>query len=270
MPEQRKASKAHHPIGFFDSGVGGISIWKEVHRFLPREHTIYLADSRNAPYGPKGKQRVLELAIKNTELLLEQQCKLIVVACNTATTMAIETLRKTYAIPFIGIEPAIKPAALATQSGKVGVLATRGTLASELFQSTSALHAAGISVHEREGTGLVERIEQGRHEAPEMISYLAELLEPMLKDGIDHLVLGCTHYAFLIPALKQILPESVRIVDCGWPVARQTAAILMRNSLENTAETWGRHAFYTNGEVEMLRHFLPNQDPSTKIAHLDF
>ena len=270
MPERTPSSNAHHPIGFFDSGVGGISIWKEVHRFLPREHTIYLADSRNAPYGPKGREKVLELAIKNTELLLERKCKLIVVACNTATTMAIDTLRQTYDVPFIGIEPAIKPAALATKSGKVGVLATRGTLASELFQSTSALHAAGITVLEQEGTGLVERIEQGRHLEPDMTDFLREIVQPMVQADIDHLVLGCTHYAFLTPVLKKILPNSVRIVDCGWPVARQTAAILMQNGLENTGDTWGTHTFFTNGDVAILQRFLADQKHSATSAYLDF
>ena len=270
MPESENRSKTHHPIGFFDSGLGGISIWQEVHRFLPREHTIYLADSVNAPYGPKGKEKVVELAKKNTELLLKRNCKIIVVACNTATTMAIATLRKTYDIPFIGIEPAIKPAALATKSGKVGVLATRGTLASELFQSTSSLHAAGITVLEQEGTGLVERIEKGRHLEPETVDYLGEILQPMIRENIDHLVLGCTHYAFLVPVLHKVLPKSVRIVDCGWPVARQTAAILMRYGLENTGDTWGTHAFYTNGQIDILQQFLAEEKHSTQAAYLDF
>jgi len=270
MPDSAIRSKASHPIGFFDSGVGGISIWKEVHRFLPREHTIYLADSHNAPYGPRGKEGVLKLARKNTELLLDRQCKLIVVACNTATTMAIAELRKTFKVPFIGIEPAIKPAALATKSGKVGVLATRGTLASELFQSTSSLHAAGITVLEQEGTGLVEQIEQARHLGPEMGDYLKEILQPMIVEGIDHLVLGCTHYAFLTPVLQDILPKKVKILDCSWPVARQTAAILMRHGLENVSEKWGTHEFYTNGEVEILKTFLSDQDPGIMAEYLNF
>jgi len=270
MPDHGSISKVKHPIGFFDSGVGGISIWQRVHGFLPREHTIYLADSRNAPYGPKGADKVLERAIKNTELLLARNCKLIVVACNTATTMAIAQLRRTYEIPFIGIEPAIKPAALATKSGKVGVLATRGTLASELFHTTSSLHAAGITVLEQEGTGLVERIEQGLHQNPEMIHFLSEILQPMIKADIDHLVLGCTHYAFLIPMLRKVLPESVRIVDCAWPVARQTAAILMRQGLENTGDSWGTHEFYTNGQLDLLKLFLSEQHENVQSAFLDF
>ena len=125
------------PIGIFDSGVGGTSIWKEIHNLLPNEFTIYLADSKNAPYGPKGKERIIKLCIKNTEFLLEKGCKLIVVACNTATTNAIDYLRANHNVPFIGIEPAIKPAALQTKTNAVGILATKGTLSSSLFSKTS-------------------------------------------------------------------------------------------------------------------------------------
>lgn len=258
------------PIGFFDSGVGGISIWSEVQRFLPRESTLYLADSRNAPYGPKGKEAVRKLAQKNTELLLEEGCKMIVVACNTATTMAIDLLRDRYEVPFIGIEPAIKPAAIATRTGKVGVLATKGTLASDLFQSTSSLHAAGITVIEQEGVGLVERIEKGIHREPSMMTYLGDLLQPMIDQEIDHLVLGCTHYGFLTPVLKTVLPESVRIVDCAWPVARQTAAVLMRYGRENTGDSWGSHRFFTNGDIELLRSFLPAHHSGIHAAFREF
>ncbi len=125
------------PIGVFDSGVGGITIWKEITQLLPNEHTIYLADSKHAPYGQKPKKEIIELSVKNTELLLKKGCKIIVVACNTATTNAISYLRETYDIPFIGIEPAIKPAALHTKTNAVGILATKGTLSSELFYQTS-------------------------------------------------------------------------------------------------------------------------------------
>ena len=125
------------PIGIFDSGVGGTSIWKEIHALLPYENTIYLADSANAPYGPKGKDAIIALSEKNTEYLLNQNSKIIVVACNTATTNAIKHLRKKYDVPFIGIEPAIKPAALQTQTKAIGILATKGTLSSELFSKTS-------------------------------------------------------------------------------------------------------------------------------------
>ena len=191
------------PVGIFDSGVGGTSIWKEIRKKLPFEDTIYLADSKNAPYGTKPESEILGLSIKNTELLLTQGCKLIVVACNTATTNAIAHLRNTYNVPFIGIEPAIKPAALHTKTKKVGVLATKGTLASSLFNSTSKLHAEGIQVMEQEGKGLVELIEAGKAQSEETKTLLKTYLDPMLKSDIDCLVLGCTHYPYLIPVLKK-------------------------------------------------------------------
>ena len=141
----------NRPIGIFDSGIGGTSIWGELQELLPYEDCIYLADSKNAPYGEKSKERILEFSIKNTEYLLALECKLIVVACNTATTNAIEYLRENYKIPFIGIEPAIKPAAINSKSKIIGVLATKGTLSSGLFHSTSKNHAADITVLEQRG-----------------------------------------------------------------------------------------------------------------------
>src|SRR5210317_591573 len=146
-------------IGIFDSGVGGTSIWKELHKLLPAENTIYLADSINAPYGHKSKEEIISLCKKNTEFLLKKGCKLIVVACNTATTNAIKILRENYNVPFIGIEPAIKPAALNTQTKAVGILATKGTLSSKLFHKTTNLYSSGIKVIEQVGDGLVELIE---------------------------------------------------------------------------------------------------------------
>lgn len=147
------------PIGIFDSGIGGTSIWKEIKQLLPYENTIYLADSKNAPYGQKTKEEIIHLSVKNTEYLLNKNCKLIVVACNTATTNAISYLRQTYNVPFIGIEPAIKPASLQTKSKVIGILATQGTLNSELFEKTSSLLNSEIKIIEQIGEGLVDLIE---------------------------------------------------------------------------------------------------------------
>ncbi|QCW98931.1 glutamate racemase [Aggregatimonas sangjinii] len=257
------------PIGIFDSGVGGTSIWKEIRTLLPFERTIYLADSKNAPYGAKSKQQILELSVKNTELLLEKGCKLIVVACNTATTNAIDYLRAHYEVPFIGIEPAIKPAALLSKSKTVGVLATKGTLSSSLFHSTSEIHAHGITIVEQEGKGLVPLIEAGKAGSEETKALLRSYLEPMLASGIDHLVLGCTHYPYLIPILKELLPERVQVIDSGEAVARQTKAVLLKNTLENTSQTKERSEFYTNADLTILSSFLEN---STDIhcSYLDF
>ena len=192
-----------NPIGIFDSGIGGTSIWKEIHSLLPYENTIYLADSANAPYGIKGKEAIIDLSIKNTEYLIHQGCKLIVVACNTATTNAISLLRKNYEIPFIGIEPAIKPAALNSKTKAVGILATKGTLTSELFNTTTSLYAHGLQVVEQVGEGLVELIEMGKVNSEEIKMLLKEYLKPMLEANIDYLVLGCTHYPYLIPLLLE-------------------------------------------------------------------
>lgn len=260
----------NHPIGIFDSGIGGTSIWKEINLLLPNEDTIYLADSINAPYGEKSKEQIMQLSIKNTELLLSKGCKLIVVACNTATTNAIDYLREQYEVPFIGIEPAIKPAALQSQSKKIGILATKGTLSSSLFNSTSEIHATGIQILEQEGTGLVPLIEQGKVKSVETKELLAKYLKPMLDEGIDYLVLGCTHYPYLIPVLREILPVNVKIIDSGEAVARQTKAILEQNSLGNLTQESRHHQFYTNVEVSILESFLNDVDTSKQVKYLDF
>jgi len=259
-----------NPIGIFDSGVGGTTIWREIRQLLPQESTIYLADSKNAPYGERSKEEILRLSIKNTEYLLDRGCKLIVVACNTATTNAIDYLRKNYKVPFIGIEPAIKPAALNSKSKKVGILATKGTLSSELFHSTSENHASGITVLEREGAGLVPLIEAGKVNAPETKALLYQFLDPMLGEGIDYLVLGCTHYPYLIPVLREILPPNVVILDSGLAVARQTETVLRQNQLLNPSQGPITHSFYTNADVGILKDFLKDVEVAYKVDFLDF
>jgi glutamate racemase len=260
----------NHPIGIFDSGVGGTSIWKEINELLPKENTIYLADSKNAPYGNKSEEQIIQLSIKNTELLLEKGCKLIVVACNTATTNAIDYLRKNYKVPFIGIEPAIKPAALRSQSKTVGILATKGTLSSNLFHSTSENHANGIKIVEQVGTGLVPLIEGSKVDSSETKVLLKKYLKPMLDEGMDHLVLGCTHFPYLIPILKELIPEHIKIIDSGEAVARQTKVILDQNGLLNNSKNKGGHKFFTNTEVTILESFLNDCDTFLDISYMDF
>lgn len=255
------------PIGIFDSGVGGTSIWKEIHALLPFENTIYLADSLNAPYGPKGKDRIIKLCIKNTELLLDKGCKLIVVACNTATTNAIDYLRAKYDVPFIGIEPAIKPAALQTKTNAIGILATRGTLSSALFSKTSNLFGSGINIIEQEGDGIVELIETGNLFSEEMKELLSIYLKPMLEANIDHLVLGCTHYPYLIPILLEILPKQVKIIDSGEAVARQTKAVLEKHQLLNSQIVKSKPQFYINSNVEVMSELLSK---NYKVEYLEF
>lgn len=255
------------PIGIFDSGVGGTSIFKEIHQLLPHESIIYLADSINAPYGDKTTDEIKSLSEKNTRYLLSKNCKLIVVACNTATTNAISFLRAKYNIPFIGIEPAIKPAALQTKTGCIGILATKGTLASDLFHKTTNLYSANIKVVEQIGTGIVELIEAGKLYSEEMRQLLKTYLNPMISAQIDHLVLGCTHYPYLIPILKELLPENVKIIDSGEAVARQTKHILNQNQLLNISNDTTFIEFYTNTNPDVLKQLLGNK---FNVTYKDF
>lgn len=258
-----KHISAASPIGVFDSGLGGLSIWKEIHQLLPNENTIYLADSKNAPYGEKSKQAIIDFSIKNTEYLLSKGCKMIVVACNTATTNAIKALRANYNVPFIGIEPAIKPAALQSKTNKIGVLATKGTLSSELFISTSEQFRANRDIIEVEGKGLVELIELGNLKATKPL--LEQLLKPLINEGVDYIVLGCSHYPFLIPIIKSIVPAHVRIIDSGEAVAKQTKNILEQHHLLNNIAS-NHHLFYTNGNLPLLQSFLKQIDIKSKTV----
>ncbi|MBK0370285.1 glutamate racemase [Flavobacterium agrisoli] len=244
----------NHPIGIFDSGIGGTSIWKAIHALLPNEKTIYLADSKNAPYGQKSKQEIIDLSKKNVDFLLNQNCKLVVVACNTATTNAISELRATYPIPFIGIEPAIKPAALNSKTQTIGILATQGTLNSDLFHKTAEMFQH-TKIMEQVGHGLVQLIEAGDLNSPEMTQLLHSYLEPMIAANIDYLVLGCSHYPYLIPQIKKILPEHIQIIDSGEAVARQTRNILQEKVGLATLEA-PKPIFYTNTNPHVLQSII--------------
>ncbi len=255
----------NQPIGIFDSGIGGTSIWREIHQLLPDEKTIYLADSKNAPYGQKSKQEIIALSMKNTDLLLKMHCKLIVVACNTATTNAIRELRAKYDVPFIGIEPAIKPAATHSQTQTIGILATQGTLISELFNKT-AQKFQSTKIIEQVGHGLVQLIESGQINSPEMTKLLESYLKPMIEANIDYLVLGCSHYPYLIPQIKKILPDHIRIIDSGEAVARQTQNLL-KNKVGFTSEKNNQPVFYTNSNPKVLREILGN---AYTVEEMDF
>ncbi|MFC7774401.1 glutamate racemase [Flavobacterium sp. GCM10027622] len=245
-----------NPIGLFDSGIGGTSIWKEIHQLLPNENTVYLADSKNAPYGKKSKEEIVSLCFKNVDFLLEQNCKMIVVACNTATTNAIKELREKYDVPFIGIEPAIKPAANQSETQTIGILATKGTLNSDLFNKRVESYT-NIRILEQVGYGLVELIEGGKIETEEMRNLLKIYLRPMIAENIDYLVLGCSHYPYLIPEIKKIIPPHIKIIDSGQAVARQTKAILEQNQMLNTVRIQeGNATFYTNSDAQVLKTIL--------------
>lgn len=248
----------NQPIGLFDSGIGGTSIWSAIHKLMPNEDTIYLADSRNAPYGKKSKDEIIALCIKNTEFLLEMNAKLIVVACNTATTNAIKELRAKYQIPIIGIEPAIKPAALNSKTQTIGVLATKGTLSSELFNKAVEIYQ-DTKIVEQIGHGLVELIEDGKINSPEMTKLLHSYLQPMIDENIDYLVLGCSHYPYLIPQIEKIIPKNIHIIDSGEAVAKQTQKILEEKVGFNKKGNEGKAIFYTNTNPKVLSEILDNK-----------
>ncbi|TVZ52360.1 glutamate racemase [Dokdonia sp. Hel_I_53] len=262
-------------IGVFDSGVGGTSIWQEIVTQLPFENTIYLADSKYAPYGTRSSDEIISLSIKNTERLIDLGSKIIVVACNTATTNAIDYLRTHYDIPFIGIEPAIKPAALQSITKSIGILATKGTLNSNLFHSTMDKYAQDVNVLEVIGEGLVPLIEANQLESEELKTLLTSYVELMLDAGIDHLVLGCSHYPFLIPQLKKILPTHVKIIDSGLAVAKQTETVLSLNG-NLKIEGIGSHMLYSNKDVGVLESFVSRfreselKNNTVNIRYLDF
>ena len=252
-----------NPIGLFDSGIGGTSIWRAIHELMPNENTIYLADSKNAPYGQKTKEEIIALCEKNTELLLEMNCKIIVVACNTATTNAIKELRAKYNVPFIGIEPAIKPAANNSKTQTIGILATKGTLNSALFSDVVKSYT-NTKIIEQIGYGLVELIEEGEIDSPEMNHLLEEYLQPMVNANIDYLVLGCSHYPYLIPQIKKIIPASIQIIDSGEAVARQTK-IVLQEKVGFNSDTNSKQLFLTNGNPIVLDAVLGGKYSVNKI-----
>lgn len=261
---------SQQPIILFDSGVGGTSILKELVELLPQENFIYLADSKNAPYGERTTRDIINLSVKNTELALSMQAKLIVVACNTATTNAISHLRLNYQLPFIGIEPAIKPAALHSEVRKIGVLATKGTLSSELFKQTSEAFTQGIDVIEVIGKGIVEAVEGGWTKDEKFIKQLEKQLQPFIHQSIDYLVLGCTHFPYIIPQLKHLLPSHVKIIDSGRAVAKQTEAVLRKNKLKTSSKTEGQVQVYTNADNVYHVKELVKEIHNVEVKQMDF
>ncbi len=237
----------NQPIGIFDSGVGGITILNAIKNLLPNENVIYLSDNFNSPYGEKSNEQINYLCKKNTDWLLSKNCKLIVVACNTATTNSISYLINLYDINFIGFEPAIKPAALNTKTGSIGVLATKGTLSSQLFNTTSNDYCDNINIIEKNGDGLVELIENGINSGNELQKLLNKYIQPMIKSNIDHLVLGCTHY----PLIKES-------IESGEAVAKQTKKILKENNLLNQLKS-SKFEFYCNSSTKTLENLLDNR-----------
>jgi glutamate racemase len=252
---QAKPKYENH-IGIFDSGVGGLCVLKEIRKLLPFESITYLADSGNCPYGSKTKEEVLSLARKNIEFLLEKDCKLIVIACNTITAVAIDSFRSDYRIPFIGMEPALKPAALKTMTKKIGVLATENTFNGRLFKETCEKHANGIEVFVQPGYGLVELVEQGEQNSENARRLLEKYLVPMMEKGADTLVLGCTHYPFLKEMIETVTQKRITIIDPSDAVAAQTKRILTDFDLISQTTGKPEFRFFTTGRKEMADKFF--------------
>ena len=248
-----------YPIGFFDSGIGGITLWKKITSLLPNENTIYISDKKNCPYGEKSQKEINEISIYNSQFLIDRNCKIVVVACNTATTNSISKLRSKFKVPFIGIEPAIKPAALNSKTKKVGVLATKGTLTSDLFFETSSDYKEDVELINTYGEGLIELIEKGDCEN-ELNVLLRKYLNPLIDRGIDQLVLGCTHYPLIKDYIKNIVGESINVVDCNDAVAMQTKRILEINNLINKKTLDSpNHYFFNSGEDHFsIKEILQN------------
>ncbi|MFH2059213.1 MAG: glutamate racemase [Pseudomonadota bacterium] len=245
-----------NPLGIFDSGVGGLCVLKEIRKQLPKESIQYFADSNNCPYGSKAEDEALLLAKKNIEFLIAQGCKLIVIACNTVTAVAIDNFRLEYNIPFVGMEPAIKPASFHTKSKKIGILATENTFKGKLFKQTYEKYANGIQVVVQPGYGLVELVEKGDLHSEKVRTLLKQYLEPMLEMGVDTLVLGCTHYPFLLHMIHEIAGDRLTIIDPAAAVAGQTRRILDGLGLMSDGDQEPEFQFYTTGETTITQQFI--------------
>lgn len=232
----------NNPIGIYDSGFGGLSVWRELYRALPNESLVYLGDGKNCPYGSQAADNILQYATQSVERLLERGCKMIVVACNTATAVTIKHLRERYPeLPFVGLEPAVKPACLTTKSGVVGVVATERSLQGEKFLTTLARYGEGVEVIKVVGRGFVEAIEADAELLPQTETLVRQTIEPIIEAGADVIVLGCTHYPFLRGVIDKVIGDrAVRVIDSGEAVEKRVESLLdeydMRAAVDNRAE----------------------------------
>jgi glutamate racemase len=250
-------SNPEHPIGVFDSGVGGLSVLREVRALMPNENIIYFGDQGHVPYGPRPMEQIQDFSEGITRFLLAQQAKIIVVACNTASAAALTYLRQTFPdVQFVGMEPAVKPAAEKTQTGKVGVLATPATFQGALYASVVERFANGVELFQNTCSGLVQQIEMGNLDGDETRKILENALHPMLEKNIDTVVLGCTHYPFVIPLIEKIVGEKVRVIDPAPAVAKQVKRLLEAGGMLNQSGRVGMVRFITSGEVESVKSAL--------------
>ncbi len=248
----------NNPIGVYDSGMGGLSVWREVRRALPNESLIYLGDGKHCPYGSRPVEEIVQLADQAVARLVAAGCKLVVVACNTATAAAIDFLRAKYApMPIVGMEPAIKPACLQTKSRVVGVLATERSLDGELFRRTAAKYGADIEVITCAGRGFVELVERGQEQSDEAQRCVVAAIRPMLEHGADRIVLGCTHYPFLLEALQRAAAGcEVEFIDPAPAVARRVHQLLDEGALAAEAGHLPSYDFLTFADEEYRRRLV--------------
>lgn len=248
----------NQPVGIFDSGVGGLSVLRAIRQLMPEEPALYFGDQGHVPYGPRPLEQVRDFSETITRFLLDQGAKLIVVACNTASAAALHYLRDKFPqAPFVGMEPAVKPAAEHTRSGLVGVLATPATFQGALYASVVERFANGVTVLQDTCPGLVGRIESGDLKGPATRAILETALHPMLESGIDTIVLGCTHYPFVIPMIEKIAGENVRVIDPAPAIARQTKRLLEAGGIKRLAGQPGVIRFFTSGKPAALSSLLP-------------
>ncbi len=246
------------PLGIFDSGVGGITVLRAIREQMPSESVIYFGDQGHIPYGSRPMEQIRRFSEGITNFLLVQNAKIIVVACNTASAAALKYLRKRLpGVQFVGMEPAVKPAAEQTQTGKVGVLATPATFQGALYASVVERFANGVELLQDTCPGLVQQIEQGKLDGEETRRILEDALLPMLEKNIDTVVLGCTHYPFVIPLIQQIVGDNVRVIDPAPAVARQVRRLLEAGGMRSESKSNGKVKFYTSGDPDFLKSMLP-------------
>lgn len=251
-------TSSSNPIGVFDSGVGGLSVLRAMRALMPNENVIFFGDQGHVPYGPRPLEEVRAFSEGITRWLLDEGAKLIVVACNTASAAALKYLRETFpAVKFVGMEPAVKPAAEWTRSRVVGVLATPATFQGALYASVVERFASGVEILQNTCPGLVQEIEKGNLEGQETRRILESALLPMLEKNVDTVVLGCTHYPFVIPLIERIVGESVRVIDPAPSVAKQAERLLEAGGMRNAFTSRGRVQFYTSGDAMAVESLLP-------------
>lgn len=247
-----------HPIGVFDSGVGGLSVLRSIREQMPNENVIYFGDQGHVPYGPRSMEQIQNFSEGITRFLLSHNSKIIVVACNTASAAALKYLRATFPdVQFVGMEPAVKPAAEKTQTGKVGVLATPATFQGALYASVVERFGAGVELFQHTCPGLVGQIEKGDLESNTTRAILEDALTPMLEKNIDTVVLGCTHYPFVIPLIEEMVGEHVRVIDPAPAVSRQVRRLLEAKGLLNEVGETGPMEFFTSGDAAAMEMLLP-------------